>query len=139
MINKIFEFWENLTGWGKFFSIATPVGIFLVAIFLIIIAQQPSGQEVVGVPAQINEIKSDVSNTLVTTTIETSKETTTSTLLAFDQMGQELAKTVPDKSTQNQIIGLSRFAGIMFSLLIISMIATPIIAIIKKLNDSWPF
>ncbi len=139
MIDKIIEFWENLSGWGKAIGVTSLFGLIVLAVFLIVIAQQHGGDQIVNVPSQVNDIKEDAQKELVKTGVKTSTTVTGQVIDMFHKAGQDIANTAPDKATQNSIIMLMTFGGIMLAGVIVIAIMKPILEMVLAIGKALPF
>lgn len=133
------EIIENLPRWAKITGVTSVLGIVFLFAVLFFTAQQPGGNELIGTPSELNEIKQDTTEVLIDTGVDTSVSFSGEVISTFFDMGEGLAKDIDDPVVSGQIIFLSVFAGLMLSLAVVIMIMSPIIEVVKEINNSFSF
>ena len=131
MVN-IFEIFENIPGWMKW----TGRSFLVVRIFLLFIASQSSGKEVVNAPTTVAEIRENATNAAIGAGVQASQESSNAITKSFHESGVAMAQQVSDPVTKGTVIAGMDMAGFFLAVFVVLSIMGAILGALG-FDVSW--
>lgn len=119
-------FMEDFINWIMDWKKLTGIGI-ISAIILVIFILMFIGQDVAEVPTEVNQIKQEASDELISAGVEASTESSKGIISSFWKTGMVLADDVEDPGLKGTIIFGWMMAGVLLALSVVIAIMSPIL------------